>query len=96
MLLDETKKETQKYQNESDKEILKLSKKYYVEKKEARPDIFVEITDNWIALSVRYLVLARERRVVKSILYEKFLEKISVEKDINIASETLDVVGLHK
>jgi len=52
-----------------------------------------EITDNWIDMRLRYVVDPRKRRLVRHLLNEKILEAFDQEKDIKIASVTLEIVG---
>ena len=84
---------TRKYQTIAEREISKLSKKYYLDKRDAKAVVFMKPTDNWLELNLRYVTLARERRVTKTKLYEQLWEAISTDKKITIASTTLDIIG---
>jgi hypothetical protein len=56
--------------------------------------VFVTLTDNWIEMTIRYVVLARERRQVKAQLHRELLERFEADTDVTIASATVEIVGL--
>ena len=84
---------TKKYQDQAEDEISKLSSKYYLDKRDAKPSSYIIPNDNWIEMSLRYVTLARERRETKNELYTKILDLVQKDKKIHIASSTLDIVG---
>jgi small-conductance mechanosensitive channel len=57
------------------------------------PSIYIAMTDNWIELTVRYIVEVRNRRVVKGQIHGQLLECFDKEPDIRVASMTVDIVG---
>lgn len=77
----------------AEQEISRLEERYYVSKRNIEPAIFIQPTDNWIMLRVRYVVEVRERRLVNNVIYKKILERIQETDDISIASETLIVTS---
>lgn len=89
------KKETEQFAEQADKEISKLGEKYYLPKKPVEPVIFLTITDNYIKFNIRYVTDTRERRILRDRLSRLILEEIEDSKDINIASETIDVSIKH-
>lgn len=86
-------KETKNEQELAEKEIEKLSSRYYLSTREATPSIYLKLTDNWIELYVRYVTRVRERRDTYTKLSTLILEAIQKDKSINIASETLDITS---
>jgi small-conductance mechanosensitive channel len=57
------------------------------------PSSYITMTDNWIELTLRYVVEVRNRRVVKGKIYGELLECFGEERDIRVASTTVDIVG---
>ncbi len=56
--------------------------------------IFMVFNDNWIEFSLRYVVDIKARRVTKDGLFSRLLEEIEKNKrDIELASETFEIVG---
>ena len=51
------------------------------------------MTDNWIELTLRYVVEARERRRVTGTLHQELLQHFEEEPDITVASATFEIVG---
>jgi len=74
-----------------EREISHLEEKYYVSKRNIKPAIFVTPTDNWIMLHVRYVVDARDRRIIQNDLSKLILEQLQKTKDITVASQTLTI-----
>ena len=57
------------------------------------PEIYTEMTDNWIELTLRYVVDPQERRTVKAELHRELLQHFIDEADITVASATFEIVG---
>jgi small-conductance mechanosensitive channel len=55
--------------------------------------LYVVMTDNWIEMTLRYVVEARNRRTVKGQLHHTLLQRFETEPDITIASMTVEIVG---
>ncbi len=95
-LFEIVKKETKQVVLQAEKEIAQLGEKYFVSKRSLEPTIFVSITDNWIAMHIRYVTKVGERRQMKSKLSQLILEEIQKTKKVHIGSTTLDIVGFPK
>lgn len=70
------------------KEMTSLSKKYFFNEAELAPKVYVQFTDNWVKLSLRYVTPVKERRELQSKLSTDLLKKFEKEKDIEVASKT--------
>ncbi len=57
------------------------------------PSLYIVMTDNWIAMTLRYIVEAWERRQVKARLHQELLQHFEAEPEITIASVTVEIVG---
>ncbi len=86
-------KETRDYAEQAEREIARIKEKYFISKREVRANVFVEATDNWISLRVRYVVPVRERRLVHNKLTKLLLEELDKTKKITVASQSIDIVG---
>jgi small-conductance mechanosensitive channel len=71
-----------------------LASRYPVHETTVEPALYVVITDNWIEMTLRYVVVVQERRRVKGQLYHELLQHFESEPDITIASATFEVVGI--
>lgn len=74
-------------------ELYELGDRYLMTPSDVEEQVYTKITDNWIDIRLRYVVDPRQRRLIKCSLYEKILEAFNQEKDIKIASATMDIVG---
>lgn len=81
-------KNTLQFEEVAEKDIKKLKQKYYITKKELKPKVYLQLTDNWISLSFRYLTDAKQRRQVKHDLSLEILKYIEKNKDMQISSTT--------
>jgi small-conductance mechanosensitive channel len=57
------------------------------------PTLYTIMTDNWIELTLRYVVDARQRRAVKGDLHRELLSHFEEEPAITVASMTVEIVG---
>ncbi|MCA9391247.1 MAG: mechanosensitive ion channel [Candidatus Magasanikbacteria bacterium] len=87
------KKETAKTTKRATTDIFKLEERYFFSKRNLETKVYVELTDNWIMLTTRYVVTSRERRDVKSELMQAILTALSQEDGISIASQTLTITA---
>jgi small-conductance mechanosensitive channel len=81
-------------QKEARAELHKMVRRYLVHDTPVEPALYVVMTDNWIELTLRYVVEARERRAVKGQLHQELLQHFEVEAGITVASATFEIVGL--
>jgi small-conductance mechanosensitive channel len=71
----------------------KMEQQYYVVKADLKPRVYYRLTDNWLELTVRFVVREHGTRGVKDRLSRDILEAFERE-GIGIASGTYDIVGL--
>lgn len=57
------------------------------------PMLYIVMTDNWIEMTLRYVVEAVRRREVKGQLHHELLQRFESEPDITVASATFEIVG---
>jgi two-component SAPR family response regulator len=59
------------------------------------PQIYLIANDNWIELTLRYVVDYKKRRITKDVLFSKMLTRVEESKGaIQLASATYEVTAL--
>jgi small-conductance mechanosensitive channel len=92
ILIEIAQKETNDIMKKAESEFSHMKTKFYVSKREMKPDVFVQMTDNWIALYLRYISPVKSRRMLNNLISQKILNAFSSSKKIKIASTTLKLV----
>ena len=88
-----TREITGQFKTSAKNELVGLEDKYLITSADVEDTIYTQITDNWIDMRLRYVVDPRKRRNIKHSINEKLLEAFALEKDIEIASASFDIVG---
>ncbi len=57
------------------------------------PTLYIVMTDNWVEMTLRYVVETHSRRQVKAELHRELLEHFGKTPSITIASATFEIVG---
>ena len=81
-------------QEQAQAELHDMVRRYLVHDTPVEPALYVVMTDNWIEMTLRYIVEARERRTVKGQLHQELLQHFESETGITVASATFEIVGL--
>jgi len=85
---------TSQFHTEARAEFAEMIKKYpSLQPVPVEPSLYITMTDNWIALTLRYIVAVRDRRLVKGKIHSELLKYFKEEQDIKVASATVDIVG---
>ena len=75
---------------------LAVAKRYVVEDTVVEPSTSLIFHDNWIEISVRYVVNAKKRRVTRDKIFTRILEEISkTHGQVKVASTTMQLVSPH-
>ncbi len=69
-----------------------MKNRFGIEPMDLRPRVFYRITDNWLELTVRFVVGTHQIRVIKDAMSREIIEAFD-EVGIGIASSTYDIVG---
>lgn len=93
ILLDVARERTVHIQEVGEGHLAELQRRYFLTETYTGPRVFWRITDNWLELSLRFLVRDRGVRDVKDAMTRDILARFQAE-GIEIASATVDVVGL--
>jgi small-conductance mechanosensitive channel len=95
ILLDHGREYTSEFETRARSGINELIRRYPIQEMglNVEPTLYVIMTDNWIELTLRYVVDPHERRAVASNLHSDILQHFESEEEITIASATFDIVG---
>ena len=69
-----------------------LQSKFAIEVADVEPRVFYRLTDNWLELTVRFLVPTHQIRNLKDSMSRQIIEAMD-EANIGVASATYDIVG---
>ena len=78
---------------EAEAELDRMRERYPVHPTPVKPELYLTMTDNWIEMTLRYVVSARERRGVKGQLHRELLRHFEETPDVAVASATFEIVG---
>ncbi len=92
IMLEATRKYTLKISEVSAEAVKRLEKDYYVEISDFEPAVYYRITDNWLELTVRFIVGDHKVRQIKNAISREMLSAFDAA-GIGIASATYDIVG---
>ncbi len=93
ILLDATRKHTEKIADMSEDALKELEKRYVMKRSELEPKVYWRLTDNWLEMAVRFIVTDYGVREIKSKISRELLEQLD-RAGIGIASGTYEVVGM--
>jgi small-conductance mechanosensitive channel len=69
-----------------------MEKKYFIDLDTLKPQVFYRLTDNWVELSLRFIVRPHGARNIKDQMSRMIIDRLE-EAGIGIASGTYEVVG---
>jgi small-conductance mechanosensitive channel len=93
ILLECVAEETEPFDTQSETVRRALEKRYFVSLDDLTPRVFYRLTDNWLELTVRFVVRDHGTRAVKDTIARALMTKFD-EAGIEIASATYEVVGV--
>jgi small-conductance mechanosensitive channel len=93
IMLEHGREYTADFQAQAQDELQALMKAYPLHETMVEPSLYIVMTDNWIEMTLRYVVDARERRKAKGELHLELLRHFESEMDVTVASATFEIVG---
>ena len=93
ILLECVAEQTALFDRDSQAVRLALERRYFLSMDDLTPRVFYRLTDNWLELSVRFIVGAHGVRTVKDAISRAVLRRLD-DAGLEIASATYEVVGL--
>jgi small-conductance mechanosensitive channel len=82
---------TRQFLKEAEREVETMRRQFLLPNLELEPEVYLKVTDNWLQLTMRYIVDPKQRRSASTFIYKEVFKRISQSKDIRIASETMDL-----
>lgn len=73
----------------AEQQVKKMQKIFMVPNFELEPSVFMKVTDNWVELTLRYLVDPHKRRNASTFIFREVFRGIRGRDDIQIASSTM-------
>jgi small-conductance mechanosensitive channel len=70
-----------------------LERRYFIDLDDLTPRVFYRLTDNWLELTVRFIVREHGIRDVKDMIARAILQKLE-EASIEVASATYEITGV--
>ncbi|MGA8030171.1 MAG: mechanosensitive ion channel domain-containing protein [Bryobacteraceae bacterium] len=93
ILLDAARAHTVKIAELSEGALEALESRYVLKRSELEPQIYWRLTDNWVEMTVRFIVPDSGIRSIKSKMSRQILEQLD-QAGIGIASGTYEIVGM--
>jgi small-conductance mechanosensitive channel len=82
---------TREFMAGAEAQIEKMERVFRVPRFEVEPVVYMKVTDNWIELTLRYLVDPHKRRAASSYIFETIFKEIKQRDNIEIASSTMNL-----
>jgi small-conductance mechanosensitive channel len=93
ILLDIANKHTTRIAEISEEQLKEMERRYVMQRSELHPEVYWRLTDNWLEMTVRFVVPAAGIRKIKSDMSRDIIAALDKAK-IGIASGTYEVVGM--
>jgi len=93
IMLEHGQRYTEEMQADAEAKLSRMLNRYPLKETKVEPTLYFGLTDNWIELTLRFVVDAQERRKVKGRLHRDLLQHFQTEKKIAVASTTIEIVG---
>jgi small-conductance mechanosensitive channel len=84
---------TEKLHADAEAGLGRLMERYPLQRTQVEPTVYLAMTDNWIEITLRYIVDARERRKIRGQLHRELLQRFEAEENVTVASTTVEIVG---
>ena len=93
LMLEHGQTYTAELQADAEAKLNKMIDRYPLKDTKVEPTLYLAMTDNWIEMTLRFVVDAQERRRVKDQLHRELLQYFQAEENIKVASTTIEIVG---
>jgi small-conductance mechanosensitive channel len=85
------KEYTREFLEGAQAQMRRMQRYFLVPDFELEPTLYLQVTSNWIELTMRYLVEPKKRRQATNFIYRETFQRLQGRDDISIASETMDL-----
>jgi small-conductance mechanosensitive channel len=93
LMLEHGREYTSHFLAQAQAQLRELVDAYPVHEVTVEPTLYIVMTDNWIEMTLRYVVETQARRQVKGQLHRELLQHFESEENITVASATFEIVG---
>jgi small-conductance mechanosensitive channel len=93
IILDAAHQHTLKIAELSEEALRALERRYVLKRSELEPQMYWRLTDNWVEMTIRFIVPDSGIRNIKSAMSRQILDEFD-RAGISIASGTYEVVGM--
>ena len=93
LMVEHGREYTAHLQAQAQAQLRSLGNTYPIREATVEPTLYLVMTDNWIEMTLRYVVEAQARRQVKAQLHHELLQHFESESGITVASATFEIVG---
>jgi small-conductance mechanosensitive channel len=82
---------TRQFLDKAQEQLERMRHSFLVPAVELKPSVFMEVTDNYFKLNLRYIVDPRKRRAAKDFLWHHILPAVQSNSDLQMGSSTMDL-----
>ena len=93
IMLEHGQQYTEELHADAEARLKRMIDRYPLQLTSVEPAIYLTMTDNWVEMTLRYIVDAMQRRKIKAELNQELLQHFQAEPDITVASMTVEIVG---
>ncbi|MFC1996146.1 mechanosensitive ion channel family protein [Chloroflexota bacterium] len=93
LMLEHGQTYTAELQSDAEAKLSRMIDRYPLKDTKVEPTLYLAMTDNWIEMTLRFVVDAQERRRVKDEMHRDLLQHFQAEENITVASTTIEIVG---
>ena len=93
LMLEHGQTYTAELQADAEAKLSRLVDRYPLKELTVEPTLYLAMTDNWVEITLRFVVDAQERRRVKDQLHRDLLKHFQAEENISVASMTIEIFG---
>ena len=93
LMLEHGQTYTAELQADAEAKLSRMIDRYPLKDTKVEPTLYLAMTDNWIEMTLRFVVDAQERRRVKDEMHRDLLQHFQAEENIKVASTTIEIVG---
>ena len=85
---------TEELQADAETQLSRMVDRYPLKHPKVEPMLYLAMTDMGIEATLRFIVDAQERRMVKGRLHRDLLQSFQADENIVVASTTIEIVGI--
>lgn len=91
ILLDAGREYTREFLQGAHQDLERMRQYFLVSDVELDPQVYFQVTSNWLQLNMRYVVDPKKRRAAQSFIFDRVFAALEEHKDIQIGSDTMDL-----